>query len=259
MRALRRLVQFIFLAGTVALLVRGMNGATPNTCETYCPFAGLVALYPLLRYQTYTCAMNEFHVALFVSLVGLTVLSKKSFCSWICPLGAVQEWFWRLSRKLFGRTITLPRPLDRPLIALRYLVLVAVLGMTWTVWQGDLGFRAYDPFYIIFTGFQGHELLGFSLFIGIGVLIVALLVPMFWCRYLCPLGAAIDPLSRLGFLRLRRVLSACTDCGKCDEACPERIPVSQLDDVTARDCTNCFECTGACPEPGALELTLLGK
>lgn len=259
MRVLRTIVQFVFLAGVIALMVRGMNGATPNTCETYCPFAGLVALYPLLRYQTYTCAMNEFHVALFISLVGLTIVSKKSFCSWVCPLGTVQEWFGRLNAKLFGRRVRLPRPADRTLSFLRYVVLAAVLGMTWTVWQGDLGFRAYDPFYIIFTGFGGHELLAFSVFIGVGVLAVALFLPFFWCRYLCPLGAAMDPLSRAGVLRLRRVKSACTDCGKCDEACPHAIPVSQVDEVTARDCTNCMECAEACPEAGALELSLLGK
>ncbi len=259
MRILRTVVQLIFFGGVVALLVRGLAGATPNTCETYCPFAGLVALYPLIRYQTYTCAMNEFHVALFVSLVGLTVLSKKSFCSWICPLGTVQEWFWRVNRRLFGKSVRLPKAVDRIAIVLRYVVLAAVLGLTWTIWQGDLGFRAYDPFYIIFTGFQGHELLAFSVFIGIGALIVTFLVPFFWCRYLCPLGAVMDPLSRGGVLRLRRVRELCTDCGACDEACPHRIPVSRLDEVTARNCTNCMECAEVCPEDGALELSLLGK
>lgn len=259
MRLFRTLVQLVFLAGVVTLMARGFAGATPNTCETYCPFAGLVALYPLLRYQTYSCVLNEFHVALLISLVGLTVLSKKSFCSWVCPLGTVQEWFGRLGRQLFGRFMHLPRPIDRVLMGLRYVVLFGVLAMTWTVWQGDLGFRAYDPFFILFTGFQGHELASFSVLIGVGVLAIALFVPFFWCRYLCPLGAVMDPLSRGGLLRLRRVKSVCTDCGSCDRACPHRIPVSQLDEVTARNCTNCLECVEACPEAGALELSLLGK
>ena len=259
MRVLRTIVQLLFLGGVIALAARGMAGATTNTCETYCPFAGLAALYPVLRYQTYTCALNEFHVALFVSLIGLTLVAKKSFCSWVCPLGTVQEWLGKLGRALFGRYLHLPASIDRVLIGLRYVVLAAVLGLTWTVWQGDLGFRAYDPFYIIFTAFQGHELAAFSIFIGVGVLAVALFVPFFWCRYLCPLGAVMDPLSRVGVLRLRRVGERCTDCGACDPVCPQRIPVSQLDEITARDCTNCMECVEACPEPGALELTLLGK
>ncbi len=259
MRVLRTVVQLIFFAGVVALMARGLAGATPNTCETYCPFAGLVALYPLIRHQTYTCALNELHVALFISLVGLTVISKKSFCSWVCPLGTVQEWLWRLNRRIFGRTVRMPHALDRALIPLRYVVLAAVLGMTWTIWQGDLGFRAYDPFYIIFTGFQGHELMAFSVFIAVGILAVAYFVPYFWCRYLCPLGAVMDPLSRAGLLRLRRVWSVCTDCGKCDEACPHAIPVSEVTELTARNCTNCLECVDACPEAGALELTILGK
>ena len=31
-----------------------------------------------------------------------------------------------------------------------------VVVLTYTVWQYDLGFRAYDPFYILFTGARGH-------------------------------------------------------------------------------------------------------
>ncbi len=259
MRVLRTIVQTLFLAGVVAVLVRGIMGQTGSTCETYCPFAGLVALYPLLRHNTYTCAMNEFHVALFVSLVALTFVTKKSFCSWVCPLGTVQEWIGKAGRKLFGRYVRPPAVIDRVLLNLKYVVLVLVLGLTWTVWQGDLGFRAYDPFYIIFTGFQGHETLWFSIFIGIGVLVAAFFLPMMWCRYLCPLSAVMDPMSRAGFLRLKRNPDACTDCGVCDKACHHGIPVSTADELTARNCTNCLECAEVCPEKGALTLTLLGK
>ncbi len=258
MRVLRTIVQTLFLAGVVALLARGLSGLTPNTCETYCPFGGLVAIFPLAKYRAYTCALTEFNVALLVSLIVLTFATKKSFCSWICPLGTVQEWIGRAGKKAFGRYIRVPSMPDKTLMLLRYAVLIAVPVLTYTVWKYDLGFRAFDPFYILFT-WGGHETAAFSVYIVIGVLAAAFFLPFAWCRYLCPLGAAMDPLSRAGGLRLRRNAETCTDCGRCDKACPHAIPVSSVEEVTARNCTNCMECVEECPEKGALELSWFGK
>lgn len=284
MRVLRSLVQFAFLGGTVALLLRGLVGVTTNTCEAYCPFGGLVAIFPLAKYGGYACALTELNVALLVSLVGLALLSKKSFCSWICPLGTVQEWIGRAGRRIFpgsgrgdgGRDHSgghgsatagararwtfrrVPRKIDRWLVLVRYVVLIAIPVLTYTVWRYDLGFRKYDPFYILFT-WGGHETAAFSFYIVIGVLAAAFFLPFAWCRYLCPLGAMMDPLSRAGGLRLRRNRETCTDCGACDDACPHAIPVSKYEEVTSHDCTNCMECAEACPEKGTLELSWFGK
>jgi polyferredoxin len=228
MRGLRTAVQLVFLGGVVALFARGLAGATPNTCEYYCPFGGLVALYPLVRYKAYTCSLTELNVSLLVSLVVLTVATKKSFCSWICPLGTVQEWIGRVGGKLFGRRFHPPARPDRALMILRYVVLALVVALTYTL-------------------------------ILVGFLAAALFVPFLWCRYACPLGATIDPLSRAGALRIRRNRDRCTECGSCDAICPHRIPVSQVAEVTARNCTNCLECIEGCPESGALELSWFGK
>jgi polyferredoxin len=255
---MRWLVQGAFLAGVIALLVRGLMGVTANNCETYCPFGGLVALYPLARYHAYSCALTELNVALLVSLVGLTVFSKKSFCSWICPFGTVQEWIGRAGRKLMKGYKRVPARHDRWMILTRYAVLVAVPVLTFTVWKYDLGFREFDPFYILFT-WGGHATAAYSLLIVIGVLAAGFLIPFAWCRYLCPLGAMMDPLSRGGILRLRRDREVCTGCGACDKACPHAIPVSGADEVTARNCTNCLECVEACPEDDALQLSWMGK
>ncbi len=263
MRALRTVVQVVFLAGVMTLLVRGLAGLTTNTCESYCPFGGFLAAFPLAKYRTFSCALNELNVALFVSLVVLTLATKKSFCSWVCPLGTIQEWIGKVGRKIFGRYLRLPRAADRGLAWLRYAVLGAVVVLSYTVWgesvaQYDLGFRPYDPFYILFT-WGGHDTAAFSVYIVIGVLAAAFFLPLFWCRYLCPLGAAMDPLSRLGALRIRRNRETCTDCGVCENLCPQGLPVSAVDEVTARDCTNCLDCVGACPQKGALEVSWYGK
>jgi ferredoxin len=258
MRAMRAVVQAVFVAGVVTLLVRGLMGLTANNCEAYCPFGGLIALFPLAKYKAYACRLTELNVSLLVSLLVLTLATKKSFCSWVCPFGTVSEWLARLGRKVFRRDVAVPRVVDRVLVNLRYVVLVAVVVLTYTVWQYDLGFRAYDPFYILFT-WGGHGTLPWSFAVLAGILVLVLVVPFAWCRYLCPLGAVLDPLSRAAALRVRRDAVACTACGDCDAACPHRISVSTVGQVTARDCTNCLECVAACGERKALALSLRGR
>jgi ferredoxin len=258
MRALRTIIQTVFVAGVVTLLVRGLMGLTQNTCEAYCPFGGLVALFPLVKYKAYACRLTELNLALLVSLVVLTLATKKTFCSWVCPFGTVSEWLARLGRKVFRRDIRVPATVDRVLMNLRYVVLVGVIVLTYTVWQYDLGFRAYDPFYILFS-WGGHGTFPWSFAVLATILVLVFVVPFAWCRYLCPLGAVLDPLSRAGVLRVRRTADKCEDCGDCDAACPHLIPVSKVTEVTARNCTNCLECVAACRERKALGLSFAGK
>ncbi len=142
----------------------GAAGLSANTCETYCPFGGVVALFPLVKYRAYACTLNELNVALLVSLVALTIISKKAFCSWVCPLGWIQEWIGKTGRKVLGRSLRLPRKADLGLMAGRYVVLAVVVGLTYTVWQFDLGFRRWDPFYILFT-WGGHGTARYSAYV----------------------------------------------------------------------------------------------
>jgi polyferredoxin len=122
---------------------------------------------------------------------------------------------------------------------------------------GELVFRGYDPYYILFSA-HGHEVKAWSYGILAGVLGACLVIPMAWCRYLCPLGAALWPLSAVGRMRLERDPDACTGCAACDRACPHGLEVSSSPAVRSGECTLCLECTGACPAPGALQLTLRG-
>ena len=135
---------------------------------------------------------------------------------------------------------------------LGYVVLAAALFFTYRT--GELVLRGYDPFYLIFSGF-GHGSVGiFSVVVLVGMIIGMWVVPMFFCRYLCPMGAVFDPFSRIALLRVTRDTSRCTGCGRCSGACLQDIPVQKLGNVRYRDCTNCLDCLDACPEKDALQL-----
>ena len=139
----------------------------------------------------------------------------------------------------------MPPKIDGRLKLLRYAVLALSLFFTYRI--GELVLRGYDPFYLVFSGL-GHGSAGALSAVVLALLALgAFVVPMLFCRYFCPMGAVLDPFSRLGLVRLWRDETKCSGCGRCSRACPQRIPVQHLRCVRHRDCANCLECVDACP------------
>lgn len=266
MKRFRTLFQVTWLVAVAITGFRFAMGWTRTSIETYCPFGGLESAISLFTQKRFTCATGERNLALFLALILLTLLSRKSFCGWICPVGAISEWFAAVGRKLFWHTrrdgksgsphaFELPRQIDRGLRWIRLPVLVVILLFTYKT--GELVFRGYDPYYILFS-FHGHDIMLWSYAILAVIIASIVLFPMAWCRYLCPLGVALWPFSALGRLRLVRNEQACTGCRACDRACPQAIDVSKVEEVRSGECTLCFECMDTCPEENALELQVRG-
>jgi ferredoxin len=259
----RKLVQLVFVVAATVAGVRLATGASLTGIERYCPFGGLETAWSLITAQRFSCATGELNVSLFLAVVLLALIARKSFCSWICPVGAVHEWLGRAvgwvrrlsgARRGGGRAglLDVPARTDRRLRWLRVVVLVAVLAATGA--SGELLFRPCDPFYVLFS-FHGHDVEPWSY----GALAVILgggaVVAMAWCRYLCPLGVALWPFSRVGLMRIRRDATKCTDCGLCDRACPHGLQASAAPAVVSGECTLCLECRAACPTPGSLNVS----
>lgn len=263
MHRLRRFFQFGFVAAALTVGLRHALGISRITVETYCPFGGLEGLISLFTNKQFTCATGERNFIIFIALLVLTVLSRRVFCSWVCPVGTVSEWILLLSRKLgfgqqtdrAGNGTLISRTWDKRLRWLRLPILAAILFLTFQT--GELIFRGVDPYYILFS-FHGHDVMWWSYPVLAVILACIFIFPMAWCRYLCPLGVSLWPFSRFGVLRLTRK-SSCVDCKKCDSACPWGIEVSKMDSITSGECTLCLECTRVCPVKDTLELQLPGN
>lgn len=261
MKRIRTIFQIAVLVAVVVTGVRHAMGWSRTSIETYCPFGGLETAYALVTESEFTCAAGERNLALFLGLIALTLIARKAFCGWVCPVGTVSEWCAALGARWFGRkrrdaggarlhALEPPRAVDRALRWLRFPVLALILFFTYRT--GELIFRGFDPYYILFS-FHGHDVQLWSYLVLAVVLIGIVVVPMAWCRYLCPLGITLWPFARFGGLRLVRDSGSCTDCGACDRSCPQSLDPSRTDQVLSGDCTLCFKCTTACRED-ALEL-----
>lgn len=233
----------------------------PAGVEGWLPIEGMMQS----KYVILSGHLPRLHPAaffLFTVFILSSLLFRKSFCGWLCPVGTVSEYLWKFGRRVFGRSFRLPRWLDRPLRSLKYLLLaffVYAVTMMSVEAISDFVASSYglvvDVRMLNFFRFMGSA----TAFALIGFILASILVQNFWCRYLCPYGALMGLVSMFSPVRIARNESACIDCGKCAKACPATLPVDKLIQIRSAECMGCLECIAVCPAKEALSLNLIGS
>ena len=228
----------------------------PPGVEGFLPISGLMGILDWI----YQGTLNRIHPAATI-LVILALLSalllRKSFCSWVCPVGLISETLARMGRKFFGRNFALWRWLDRPLQSLKYLILAFFVWAIFTMSAESLQAFIHSPYNKVADVKMGLFFVNLGA-VGITVMVVlvvgSVFIQGFWCRYLCPYGALLGLFSWASPVRIRRQAEGCIDCSLCDEACMARLPVSKLSVVRSVECTGCVDCLAVCPVKNTLEL-----
>lgn len=264
----RRAVQ---LATTVVVLLIGYRfadwvgrlerleagGVRPPGVEGFLPISAMISL----RHWFESGEFSMIHPAGLV-IFGLACLTalllKKAFCAWLCPVGLLAEGLARLSHRLFRRRIKLPSWLDVPLRGLKYLL---AAYFVWAVFvqmdAREIAVFLGSPYNKVADVKMLHFFTRMSTLTAqvLGALVIlSVVVPYFWCRFLCPYGALLGVLSTLSPLKVVRRAPDCTDCGQCAAVCPSFLDVDRKDRVDDPECTGCLECVAGCPAPGALEV-----
>jgi polyferredoxin len=231
----------------------------PAGVEGWLPIEGLMQL----KYFLVSGQVPHVHAAgffLFTSFLVISLVFRKAFCSWICPVGTVSEYLWKLGRSIFGRTFQLPRWADIPLRSLKYLVLIffayAVIGMS----AASIAEFLNSPYALIvdvrMLNFFRY-LSGTAAWVIFGLVLASIFVQNFWCRYLCPYGGFLGLVSLLSPTRITRNSNTCIDCAMCAKACPSALPVDKLLQIRSAECTGCLECVAICPAKDALTMSVL--
>jgi polyferredoxin len=267
----RRTVQFVFLALNAWIAVEFLlwtryfesHGTTlyverPAGVDGWLPIAGLMNL-KYLAVSHHVPAIHPAAMVLTAMFLFASLLLKKIFCSWLCPVGTISEYLWKLGRKLFRRNFILPRWLDIPLRSLKYILMAFFLFIVVSMSAQALNDFMMAPFGIIadvkmLNFFRNMSIVGIAVIGSLALLSV--FIQNFWCRFVCPYGALIGIVSTLSPLRIRRDAQACIDCGKCNKACPSHLPVDRLMQIQSLECTSCMECVAVCPAENALQFAL---
>ncbi|HDQ92938.1 MAG TPA: 4Fe-4S binding protein, partial [Synergistetes bacterium] len=164
------------------------------------------------------------------------------------------EWTSRLGARLGIRKREFPEKMDKTLRWLKYGVLILIIAATWRA--GTLVWRSYDPWVAWMHLSAGWEEFlespwsYFSLFVL--VIGMSLFIERFWCRYLCPLGALLAPLQKIGLVKVRRSEDDCINCHRCGTVCPVRLDPEKKDVENSAECIACGRCVEACPKEKAL-------
>lgn len=241
---MRSAVQFGFLA----LLAIGVFLVQGNA-EQWCPFGGVEAIYTYIHEGNMVCSLGVSNFYILGAVLLLTLLLRRVFCGYVCPIGAVSEWLQKAASKCGVKPVRVPRRIDAVLSLLKYPITAVILYITWQT--GELLFRGFDPCYALLSR-HGEDITFWAYVAAAAIVLGSLFVTVPFCRWLCPLAVVLNPLSRIGITRVWRSGDACLDCGKCARACPMAIPVDRVDRVTHARCTSCLDCLDACPEKGAI-------
>ncbi len=224
-------------------------------------------------------------------ILGVTLLFGRVFCNWICPYGTLHQFVGWLFNVGTGKS-RIESNLYRDMFYFKYAILIVMLIMAAF---GSLQIGLLDPICLMYRTFatvvapavdmgissasnvgasagldmQPLDNLKFApgvesrVFLGsfwIGLMIVALVganivIPRFFCRTLCPLGALLGFLSRFSLFRINRDVHRCTDCNLCLTRCEGA--ADPMGKVRLAECFSCMNCIDDCPED-ALSFTMIG-
>ena len=173
------------------LLIPCKNPANP---EAYCPMGGLQALATFFVRGSLPCSMSMVQIVMGIVLAAAVVLFSKLFCGYICPLGTVQDLLVKLRNVIGWKGIEIKNGsiADKVLRVIKYALLFWIFYMTATA--SELFCKNLDPYYAVATGFKGEITLWMSIVTVALVLVCGFFINMFWCKYLCPLGAISNSL-----------------------------------------------------------------
>ncbi len=230
----------------------------PAGVEGFLPIGALVSLKGWLLGG----GLDPIHPAalvLFITFLAMALLARKSFCSFLCPVGSLSEWSWKLGKRLFGHNFRVWRPLDLLLQSLKYLLLVFFVKIILI----DMPLPAIKQFlagdYWAMADVKMLQFFTNASVLSGGIILLLTLLSLFyknvWCRYLCPYGALLGLFSILSPVRIRRDSARCTACGNCGRACPSRIDVQNKLTVVSPECTGCMTCIQNCPESTTLQMS----
>ncbi len=257
LRNIRRIYAVFFILLFVLLLwltgFRRMKGyETPLFLE----------LDPLVAVASFLTSWTIYKgLVLSIFIIIGTLFFGRFFCSWICPLGIINQVAGSIFNKL--RAVdTVALNTYRPLYRLKYYILAVLVVLAAF---GSLQIGLFDPIPFITRSFavsvfpglnynSGWLYLKQPLFHGgtfLGIIFLAVLfanrfLPRFWCRAICPLGALLGLLSVRPIFSIWRDVDRCTDCKKCLAHCHGGCDPDTA--VRTTECHLCMNCIEDCPE-----------
>jgi len=171
---------------------------------------------------------------------GLLFWGRGPFCGWLCPFGALQELTNNIAQWLKVPQLKLPWGLHERLWPLKYIIFLGLFGLSlYSVALAEM-FAEVEPFKTVIILKFAREW-PFVIF-ALTMLSAGLFIERFYCRYLCPLGAA---LAIPGHIRMFEWLKRWGECGSPCHLCAKECPVNAIHPegkINVNECIYCMHC-----------------
>jgi transcriptional regulator of nitric oxide reductase len=172
--------------------------------------------------------------------LALLFLGRGVFCGWLCPFGALQELTNKLARLLRVPQLALPFGLHEKLWPTKYIVFLGLLALSLHAMSAATLAAEVEPFKtaIILRFVRDWPFVVYALLLlGAG-----LFIERFFCRYVCPLGAALAVPARLATFRwLKRRPQCGRECRICEVNCPVQA-IHPSGEIVPNECIYCLDC-----------------
>ncbi|NRQ16617.1 NosR/NirI family protein [Ensifer sesbaniae] len=171
---------------------------------------------------------------------ALLFWGRGPFCGWLCPFGALQELTSGIAKWLKVPQVKLPWGLHERLWPVKYIIFLGLFGLSlYSVALAET-FAEIEPFKTAIILKFAREW-PFVLF-ALTLLAAGLFIERFYCRYLCPLGAA---LAIPGRIRMFEWLKRWPECGSPCQRCAKECPVQSIHpegQINVNECIYCMHC-----------------
>lgn len=176
----------------------------------------------------------------FSVAASLLFWGRGAFCGWLCPFGALQELASKAAKKLGVRQITVPFGLHQRLWPIKYMIFLVLFGLSLYSLATAEKAAEVEPFKTAIILHFVREW-WFVLF-AVALIAAGLFIERFFCRYLCPLGAALAIPGRLRmFDWLRRYKECGNPCRRCANECPVQA-IHPDGSINPNECIQCLHC-----------------
>jgi NosR/NirI family nitrous oxide reductase transcriptional regulator len=171
---------------------------------------------------------------------ALLFWGRGPYCGWLCPFGALQELISKVSKLVKIKQTTVPWAIHERIWTFKYLIFLLLFGISLYSLEWAERLSEVEPFKtaIILKFIREWPYVIFAL----AVLIPGIFIERFYCRYLCPLGAALAIPGRLRmFAWLKRYKECGTPCQRCGNECMVQA-IHHEGFINVNECLYCLHC-----------------
>ncbi|MBN0980899.1 regulatory protein NosR [Pseudomonas hygromyciniae] len=197
------------------------------------------ALFQQFRWELFLSDPLIFMLWVFTA-ASILLWGRGVFCGWLCPFGALQELINEAARKLKVRQFELPFAVHERLWAIKYLILLGLFGLSLESMATAERFAEVEPFKTAITLHFDRQ--WWFVAYALGLLVINVFTRKVYCRYVCPLGAALAIPSKF---RLFDWLKRRKECGDPCQLCAKECEIQAIHPdghINANECHYCLDC-----------------